>query len=88
MIIKTAIAVAALASAVPLAHQALDRVTRTETLATAIVATAEASAAGVPGADARWQALQERARALAAVSVPQTQPAPKWVPVSQWERAQ
>jgi hypothetical protein len=87
MIIKTALATAALAAFLPLAHSAITRANQTEALASNIVLAAKASAANDPGANARFIALQYQARSLAGVAATQTQhpAAGGWQSAATWE---
>lgn len=87
MIIKTALATAALAAFLPLAHSAITRANQTEALASNFVQTAKASAAHEPGADARLVALQSQARSLAGATATQAkQPAAgEWQPAATWQ---
>lgn len=87
MIIKTALATAALAAFLPLAHSAISRAHQTEALASNIVAAAKASGANEPGAAARFNALQSQARRLAGAAIPQAkQPAAGgWQSAATWE---
>lgn len=83
MIFKTALAAVFVTGAVSLGHQALDRVNRTEMLANNIVASAKASAAGVPSADTKWKALRDQAWKLANTATPA--PAATVIPIADYD---